>query len=71
MAENVNYTSYLAEEYVIQEEPFYLPVGDEIELFEVAYQPEPAGICSKALPGQARPASWSICRIDWGAPSPS
>jgi nitric oxide reductase NorQ protein len=38
MAENVNYTSYLAEEYVLKEEPFYLPVGDEIELFEVAYQ---------------------------------
>ena len=37
MAEYENYTSYLAEEYVIQEEPFYLPVGDEIELFEVAY----------------------------------
>ncbi|CAI8036753.1 Protein CbbQ [Geodia barretti] len=37
MAEHENYTSYLAEEYVIQEEPFYLPVGDEIELFEVAY----------------------------------
>ncbi len=37
MAKNENYTSYLAEEYVIQEEPFYLPVGDEIELFEVAY----------------------------------
>ena len=38
MAENENYTSYLAEEYVLKEEPFYLPVGDEIELFEVAYQ---------------------------------
>lgn len=37
MAENENYTSYLAEEYVLKEEPFYLPVGDEIELFEVAY----------------------------------
>ena len=33
-----NYTSYLVEEYVIREEPFYLPVSDEIELFEVAYQ---------------------------------
>ena len=32
------YTSYRVEEYVIQEEPFYLPVADEIELFEVAYQ---------------------------------
>ena len=37
MAENASYTSYLVEEYVIKEEPFYLPVSDEIELFEVAY----------------------------------
>lgn len=37
MTEHENYTSYLAEEYIIKEEPFYLPVGDEVELFEVAY----------------------------------
>ncbi|MBF8266842.1 MAG: CbbQ/NirQ/NorQ/GpvN family protein [Dehalococcoidia bacterium] len=37
MAEQVTYRSYQAEEYVIREEPFYLPVGDEIELFEAAY----------------------------------
>ena len=38
MTINENYTSYRVEEYVLQEEPFYLPVADEIELFEVAYQ---------------------------------
>jgi len=37
MAENESYTSYKTEEYIIKEEPFYLPVGDEVELFEVAY----------------------------------
>ena len=31
------YTSYQTEEYFIKEEPFYLPVADEVELFEVAY----------------------------------
>lgn len=25
------------EEYIVEEEPFYLPVGDEVELFEAAY----------------------------------
>ena len=38
MAVQENYTSYLVEEYVIREEPFYIPVSDEIELFEVAYR---------------------------------
>ena len=37
MAENQGYTSYKTEEYIITEEPFYLPVADEVELFEVAY----------------------------------
>ena len=29
--------SYVIEEYHLTEEPYYLPVGDEIELFEAAY----------------------------------
>jgi len=37
MTEKDTYTSYKTEEYIIKEEPFYLPVGDEVELFEVAY----------------------------------
>jgi len=37
MTEKETYISYKTEEYVITEEPFYLPVADEIELFEVAY----------------------------------
>ena len=31
------FRSYIIEEYHITEEPYYLPVGDEIELFEAAY----------------------------------
>jgi len=32
------YRSYIIEEYHLTEEPYYLPVGDEIELFEAAYK---------------------------------
>ncbi len=32
------YRPYTVEEYVIREEPFYLPVGDEVGVFEAAYQ---------------------------------
>lgn len=31
------YKEYLIEEYGIQDEPFYMPIADEIELFEAAY----------------------------------
>lgn len=32
------YKSYVIEEYHLKEEPYYLPVGDEVELFEAAYK---------------------------------
>ncbi len=32
------YREFLIEEYIIDEEPFYVAVGDEIELFEAAYR---------------------------------
>jgi len=32
------YQSYMVEEYKLTQEPFYVPVSDEVELFEVAYQ---------------------------------
>ena len=32
------YRSYIIEEYFLTEEPYYVPVGDEVELFEAAYQ---------------------------------
>jgi nitric oxide reductase NorQ protein len=31
-------TVWQAEEYAITEEPYYLPIGDEVELFEMAYE---------------------------------
>ncbi len=31
------YREFLIEEYTVDEEPFYVPVGDEISLFEAAY----------------------------------
>jgi len=31
------YREHLVEEYVIEEEPYYVPVRDEVKLFEVAY----------------------------------
>ena len=32
------YKSYVIEEYHLREEPYYVPVGDEVELFEAAYK---------------------------------
>jgi len=32
------YQSYIVEEYFLSEEPFYLPIGDEVELFQAAYE---------------------------------
>lgn len=35
--EHTGYTQIAVEDFRITEEPFYLPIGDEIELFETAY----------------------------------
>ena len=32
------YRSYIIEEYHLTQEPYYVPVGDEVELFEAAYE---------------------------------
>ncbi len=32
------YRSYIIEEYHLTEEPYYVPVGDEVDLFEAAYE---------------------------------
>lgn len=32
------YRSYIVEEYHLTKEPYYLPLGDEVELFEAAYE---------------------------------
>ena len=31
------YRSYIIEEYHLKDEPYYIPIGDEVELFEAAY----------------------------------
>ena len=37
MAQDQTYRQYAIEEYILREEPFYIPVSDEVELFEAAY----------------------------------
>lgn len=37
-AVKTGYREYLAEEYIFREEPYYLPVADEVEIFTVAYE---------------------------------
>jgi len=32
-----HYQAYAVEEFIFREEPFYLPIGHEIEIFEAAY----------------------------------
>jgi nitric oxide reductase NorQ protein len=32
------YKSFIIEEYQLEEEPYYVPIGDEVELFEAAYK---------------------------------
>ena len=38
MANKPQYKSHHVEEYVLETEPFYLPLADEVELFEAAYE---------------------------------
>ncbi len=37
MTQEQTYKQYAIEEYILAEEPFYLPVSDEVELFNAAY----------------------------------
>ena len=37
MTQEETYRQYAIEEYVLREEPFYVPVSDEVELFNAAY----------------------------------
>src|SRR5581483_8697917 len=38
MEPDANYRQYAIEEYVLKQEPFYIPIGDEVELFTAAYE---------------------------------
>ena len=52
MAQGVRtvYKQYAVEEYVLTEEPFYRPVGDEVDLFEAASRQKiPVALGSIAL----------------------
>ncbi len=37
MTQEETYRQYAIEEYDLAEEPFYIPVADEVELFNAAY----------------------------------
>ena len=34
-----HFTEYAIEEFLVRDEPYYRPIGDEIELFTAAYRP--------------------------------
>ena len=38
MEQDAHYRQYDVEEYVVREEPFYVPVSDEVEIFNAAYK---------------------------------
>jgi hypothetical protein len=44
--------------------PFYLPIGDEVEIFSAAYRAR-LPVLLKGLPDAARRASSSTWRITW------
>ena len=48
------YREFLIEEYVVEEEPYYVSVSDEIELFEAAYESK-IPVLLKGPTSQTRP----------------
>jgi nitric oxide reductase NorQ protein len=38
MAVETGYQEFRVEEYIVRKEPFYLPLGDEVEIFQAAYR---------------------------------
>lgn len=64
------YTSQPVEEYTLQEEPFYLPVADEVELFEVAYAEKvPVLLKGPTGSGKTRFIEYMSYRLGKAAPS--
>ena len=51
-------TSFKSETYIIEEEPFYYPVRDEIEVFESAYKNQ-LPVLLKGPTGVARQDLWN------------
>ena len=64
---NSLYNQFTIEEYVVEQEPFYLPVRDEVELFEAAYAAN-VPILLKGPRERARPALWSTWRGSLAVP---
>ena len=60
------YRSYIIEEYHLIDEPYYVPIGDEVELFEVAYKSK-IPVLFKGPTGCGRPGLWSTCRTGLGS----
>ncbi len=58
------YKSYVIEEYHLREEPYYVPVGDEVELFEAAYK-QRLPLIFKGPTGCGKPGLLSIWLINW------
>ena len=50
MAQDQTYRQYAIEEYILREEPFYIPVSDEVELFEAAYASKIPVLLNRVLP---------------------
>jgi nitric oxide reductase NorQ protein len=59
--EHTGFKQIAVEDFRITDEPFYLPIKDEIELFETAYE---NGACPAqgSPPAPGRPDSSSTCR---------
>ena len=58
---------YAVEEYAVHDEPYYLPIADEVQLFETAYS-QRIPVLLKGPTGAAKPASSSTWR---GKPRPA
>ena len=52
------YHEYAAEEYVVRAEPFYLPVGNEVSVFQAAYEED--------RPSESE--RWQSGRLRWAIP---
>ena len=59
-----HFTEYAIEEFLVRDEPYYRPVGDEIELFTAAYR-QHIPVLLKGPTGAARPGSWSTWPGSW------
>ena len=55
---NSSSEQYRIEEFVIEEEPFYVPASDEVQIFEAAYR-QHVPVLLKGPTGLAKPASWN------------